>query len=116
MAIALSMGSNAVGIARGFMMSGGCIRARMCSGFGSHQCPIGMATQDPKKRASYLIKRKSHEIANYHNNLIKGLKTILAVMGLEDIKGFDQSKLTYKNQNGEVFFDVTKYFKDKFHF
>ena len=115
-AIALSMGSNAVGIARGFMMSGGCIRARMCSGFGSHQCPVGMATQDPKKRASYLIKRKSHEIANYHNNLIKGLKTILAVMGLEDIKGFDQSKLTYKNQNGEVFFDVTKYFKDKFHF
>jgi len=35
--ITLSMGADAVGIARGFMMSGGCIRARMCSGYGSHQ-------------------------------------------------------------------------------
>ncbi|MCF6207712.1 MAG: FMN-binding glutamate synthase family protein, partial [Sulfurovum sp.] len=59
--ITMSMGADAVGIARGFMMSGGCIRARMCSGFGSHQCPVGMATQDPKLRASYLVNKKGHE-------------------------------------------------------
>ncbi|MBN2781972.1 MAG: FMN-binding glutamate synthase family protein, partial [Campylobacterales bacterium] len=34
--ITMCMGADAIGIARGFMMSGGCIRARMCSGFGSH--------------------------------------------------------------------------------
>lgn len=47
--ITMCMGADAIGIARGFMMSGGCIRARMCSGFGSHVCPVGMATQDEKK-------------------------------------------------------------------
>ncbi|HIP20840.1 MAG TPA: FMN-binding glutamate synthase family protein, partial [Sulfurimonas sp.] len=43
--ITLAMGADAVGMARGFMMSGGCIRARMCSGFGAHVCPVGFATQ-----------------------------------------------------------------------
>jgi len=113
--ITMSMGADAVGIARGFMMSGGCIRARMCSGYGSHQCPIGMATQDPKKRASYIVVRKGHEIANYHKNLLKGMKTVLAVMGFEHINQLSKKNLTYKNSNGEIFFDIDKYFKKKFY-
>ena len=113
--ITMSMGADAVGIARGFMMSGGCIRARMCSGYGGHQCPIGMATQDPKKRASYIVVRKGHEIANYHKNLLKGMKTMLAVMGFEHISQLSKKNLTYKNSNGEIYFDIDKYFKKKLH-
>ncbi|OQX49708.1 MAG: FMN-binding glutamate synthase family protein, partial [Epsilonproteobacteria bacterium 4484_20] len=81
--ITMSLGADAVGIARGFMMSGGCIRARMCSGYGSHKCPVGMATQDPKKRASYMVVKQAYQISNYHNNLIKGMKMMLAIMGFE---------------------------------
>lgn len=113
--ITMSMGADAVGIARGFMMSGGCIRARMCSGYGGHQCPIGMATQDPKKRASYIVVRKGHEIANYHKNLLKGMKTMLAVMGFEHISQLSKKNLTYKNTSGEIYFDIEKYFKQKFY-
>ena len=113
--ITMSMGADAVGIARGFMMSGGCIRARMCSGYGSHQCPIGMATQDPKKRASYIVVRKGHEIGNYHKNLLKGMKTMLAIMGYTHISQLSKKNLTYKNTNGEIFFDIDKYFKKKLH-
>jgi len=113
--ITMSMGADAVGIARGFMMSGGCIRARMCSGFGSHQCPVGMATQDPKLRASYLVGKKGHEIANYHKNLIKGMKTLLAIMGKNHISELDRKNLTYKNETGEIYFDVDTYFKKKLH-
>jgi glutamate synthase domain-containing protein 2 len=113
--IALSLGANAVGIARGFMMSGGCIRARMCSGFGSHQCPVGMATQDPKLRASYLVVRKGHEIANYHKNLLKGMRTLLAIMGKKNLSGLSRKNLTYKSNTGEIYFDVDKYFEEKFH-
>ncbi len=114
-AITMCMGADAVGIARGFMMSGGCIRAKMCSGFGSHVCPIGMATQDPKRRASYLVIKEGFEIGNYHNNLIKSLKTILAIMGIKNIKELDKNKLTFKNQNGEIYFDIDKYFHQKLH-
>jgi len=113
--ITMSMGADAVGIARGFMMSGGCIRARMCSGFGSHQCPVGMATQDPKLRASYLVVKKGHEIANYHTNLIKGMKTLLAIMGFTHISELSRKNLTYKTQSGEIYFDIEKYFKMKLH-
>jgi len=113
--ITMSMGADAVGIARGFMMSGGCIRARLCSGYGSHHCPIGMATQDPKKRASYIVIRKGHEIANYHKNLLKGMKTMLAIMGFTHISQLSKKNLTYKNTNGEIYFDIEKYFKKKLH-
>lgn len=97
------------------MMSGGCIRARMCSGFGSHVCPVGMATQDEKKRASYLVVKKGHEIASYHTNLIKGMKMMMAVMGVSEVCNLNKSSLTFKNRNGEIFFDVDEYFRQKLH-
>jgi glutamate synthase domain-containing protein 2 len=113
--ITMSMGADAIGIARGFMMSGGCIRARMCSGFGSHKCPVGMATQDEKKRASYLVTKEGGEIGNYHNNLVKSMKVVMAVMGIDHISKLNRSYLTFKNQNGETFFDIDAYFHERLH-
>ncbi len=113
--ITLAMGADAIGIARGFMMSGGCIRARMCSGFGSHKCPVGMATQDEKKRASYLVVKQAKSIAHYHNNLIKGMKVILAVMGVKHVQELNKKQLTFKNRTGEIFFDIDQYFHQKLH-
>jgi len=113
--ITMCMGADAIGIARGFMMSGGCIRARMCSGFGSHVCPVGLATQDEKKRASYLVVKEGKEIGNYHKNLIKSMKVVLAVMGVKSIKDLDKKHLTFKNRNGEIYFDIDLYFRQKLH-
>jgi glutamate synthase domain-containing protein 2 len=113
--ITMCMGADAIGIARGFMMSGGCIRARMCSGFGSHVCPVGLATQDKKKRASYLVIKEGKEIGNYHKNLVKSMKVVLAVMGKKSIKDLDKSLLTFKNANGEIYFDIATYFRSKLH-
>jgi len=113
--ITMCMGADAVGIARGFMMSGGCIRAKMCSGFGSHVCPVGMATQDKKKRASYLVVKEGIEIGNYHKNLVKSMKVVLCVMGVKNIKDLDNSLLTYRNTNGEIYFDVNMHFRQKLH-
>ena len=111
--ITMSLGADAIGIARGFMMSGGCIRARMCSGYGGHKCPVGMATQDPKKRASFLVVKRAHQMANYHNNLVKGMKMMLAVMGFEHISQLSQKNLTFKNRSGDIYFNVEEYFTKK---
>ncbi len=113
--ITMCMGADAIGIARGFMMSGGCIRARMCSGFGSHVCPVVMATQDEKKRASYLVIKKGRDIGNYHTNLIKSMKVVLAVMGVKNMNDLNKSLLTFKNRGGEIYFDIDKYFHQKLH-
>ena len=112
-AIMLSLGADAVGIARGFMMSAGCIRARVCSGTGGHVCPVGIATQDPKKRASFLVVKQGSEIANYHNNLLKGIHTILAIMGKASIKELNKENLTYVNKQGHIYFDIKQYFAQK---
>ena len=111
--IMLALGADAVGIARGFMMSAGCIRARVCAGLGGHVCPVGIATQDPKKRASFLVVKQGQEIANYHNNLIKGVKTILAVMGKPSINDLEKENLTYVNRQGNIYFNVNEYFTQK---
>ncbi len=113
--ITLAMGADAIGIARGFMMSGGCIRAKMCSGFGSHVCPVGMATQDPKKRASFLVVKQGKEIGQYHTNLIKSMKVVLAVMGVKKMKELNKTLLTFKNRSGEIYFNIDKYFHHKLH-
>ena len=113
--ITMSLGADAVGIARGFMMSGGCIRSRMCSGYGGHKCPVGMATQDPKKRASFLVVRQAHQMANYHTNLIKGMKMMLAVMGFDHISKLSKKNLTFINRSGEIYFNVDDHFKKKFY-
>ena len=113
--ITMCMGADAVGIARGFMMSGGCIRAKVCSGFESHVCPVGMATQDKKRRASYLVIKEGVEIGNYHRNLVKSMKVVLCIMGIKSIKNLNKSLLTFKNSNGEIYFDIDKYFHNKLH-
>lgn len=111
---ALALGADMVAIARAFMMSGGCIRARHCSGI-QGTCPVGMATQDKSRRSSFLVYKKADHIANYHNNLIKGIKTMLAVMGVGQVGDLDKTKLTFKNKNGEIYFDVDAYFAARMH-
>jgi len=73
-------------IARGFMISAGCIRARVCSGAGGHACPVGLATMDEGRRSKFLVAKKSKTVANYHNALIEGIRSLLAIMGKKTIK------------------------------
>jgi len=43
------------------------------------------------------------------------MKTLLAVMGFDHISQLSKKNLTYKSTSGEIFFDIEKYFKEKFH-
>jgi len=36
-------------------------------------------------------------------------------MGIKNINGLNKSGLTFKNRNGEVFFDIDVYFRQKLH-
>lgn len=82
-----------INIARGFMISAGCIRARHCSGAGGQHCPIGLATMDKAKRSKFLVNKKSHTIANYHNALVEGIQSLLAIMGKKHLKELNKKDL-----------------------
>lgn len=109
--ITLCLGADFVQIARGFMMSAGCIRARYCSGAGEHQCPVGLATQDIKKRKHYFVKKHSEFIKNYHANILKSMKSLLAVMGLKNIKELDKDKLIFLDIDSIIHDDMDELFE-----
>ncbi len=111
--ITMCLGADFIQIARGFMLSAGCIRARMCSGEGSHQCPVGLATQDKKRRRSYLVYKQASKVAAYHKNLLKGIKTIMAVMGVRHKSELTKEKINFIDQNGYIYENVNRYFEQK---
>lgn len=86
-------GADFLNIARGFMISAGCIRARHCSGAGGQDCPVGLATMNKSKRSKFLVAKKSHTIANYHNALLKGIQSLLAIMGKHTISELSKEDL-----------------------
>jgi glutamate synthase domain-containing protein 2 len=86
-------GADFINIARGFMISAGCIRARHCSGAGGQECPVGLATMDRDKRSKFLVAHKSKTVANYHNALIDGIRSLLAIMGKRDISELSKDDL-----------------------
>ncbi len=109
--ITLCLGADFIQIARGFMMSAGCIRARYCSGAGEHQCPVGLATQDIKKRKHYFVKKHSNYIKNYHNNILKSMKSLLAVMGLKNVNELDKEKLIFLDKDSIIHDDIESVFE-----
>jgi len=111
--ITLCLGADFIQIGRGFMLSAGCIRAKVCSGEGSHHCPVGLATQNKQRRKSYLVIKQSIRIKNYHNNLIKGIKTILAIMGVKCIEDLNNSMISFIDKNGYIYEDVNRYLGKK---
>ena len=95
----LCYGADFINIARGFMISAGCIRARECSGAGGRNCPVGLATMDEGKRSKYLVLQKAKHVANYHNELLHGVQSLLAVMGKADISELSMDDLIMRTLN-----------------
>ncbi len=93
----LAYGADFINIARGFMISAGCIRAHECSGANGRSCPVGIATMDKKKRSKFLIEQKSHNVALYHKNLIQGIRSLMAIMNIEDISHISKKKHLLEN-------------------
>ena len=110
--VLFGLGADYVAIARAFMMSAGCIRARECSGAHGRNCPVGLATQDKAKRASFLVEKKAINVASYHEQLLSGIRNLLAVIGVNHISKLNKSHLIFKDHTGKTYMNVEKYFQD----
>ncbi|MFT5660120.1 MAG: glutamate synthase domain-containing protein 2 [Sulfurimonas sp.] len=110
--VLFGIGADYVAIARAFMMSAGCIRARECSGANGRDCPVGLATQNKAKRASFLTEQKAKNVARYHGQLVYGLRNLLAIMGINHISKLDKSNLIFKDHTGKTYMNVDRYFKE----
>ena len=110
--VLFGIGADYVAIARAFMMSAGCIRARECSGAHGRACPVGLATQDKKKRASFLVEKKARNVASYHAQLLAGVRGLLAIMGIDELHKLDKKNLMFKDHTGKTYMNVDRYFEE----
>ncbi|MFI8495410.1 FMN-binding glutamate synthase family protein [Peribacillus butanolivorans] len=98
-AIALAMGADLVNIARGFMISIGCIQTMKCQ---SNACPVGVATTDPELQQALVIDEKKYRVVNFLVTLRKGLFRISAAAGLDSPVRFQPMHISYKDDKGIV--------------
>ena len=110
--VLFGIGADYIAMARAFMMSAGCIRARECSGANGRSCPVGLATQDKRKRASFLVEQKARNVASYHEQMLYGVRNLLAVIGVDHISKLNKGHLIFKDHKGRTYMNVDRYFEE----
>ncbi|CAM3885574.1 FMN-binding glutamate synthase family protein [Mesobacillus thioparans] len=98
-AIALAMGADLVNIARGMMISVGCIMAQVCH---TNTCPAGVATTDKKLQDGLVVDEKMYRVANYLISLREGLYNLAAAAGLDSPTQFERKHIVHKDELGRV--------------
>ena len=95
----LALGADAVGMARSFMLSLGCIQARECN---LDTCPVGVATQDDDLVKALVVEKKNVRVKNYHNKTIAAVKEMTAAMGVESIADIKANQVFRRQKDDEV--------------
>ena len=80
----MCQGADFMASARGMMMATGCIQSQLCH---TNECPVGVATQNPKRWQAVDVDDKANRVRNFHDATVQEAVGMLASMGLEN---FDQ--------------------------
>ncbi|SHM77125.1 FMN-binding glutamate synthase family protein [Polaribacter sp. KT 15] len=95
----LALGADAVGMARSFMLSLGCIQARECN---LDTCPVGVATQDEDLVKALVVEKKNVRVKNYHSKTVVAIKEIIAALGLHSISELAPNHIFRRIKDEEV--------------
>ncbi|SMX41816.1 FMN-binding glutamate synthase family protein [Maliponia aquimaris] len=76
---AIALGADWANSARGFMFSVGCIQAQACH---TNHCPVGVATQDPRRARALVVPDKAERVARFHKNTMHAIGELTAAAGL----------------------------------
>ncbi|MFQ6677102.1 MAG: FMN-binding glutamate synthase family protein [Fidelibacterota bacterium] len=98
-AIAMGMGADLVNIARGMMVSVGCIGAMKCH---TNKCPVGVATTDPNHQKALVVEEKQWRVLNYIITLRNGLNALAAASGLNNYTEFTRIHVIHKDEFGRI--------------
>jgi glutamate synthase domain-containing protein 2 len=75
----LALGADWCNVARGFMLSVGCIQAQACH---TNKCPVGVATQNPSRYRAVDVENKGRRAYHFHRNTLIALNELVAAAGL----------------------------------
>lgn len=71
-------GADYTNAARAMMMATGCIQSQRCH---TNQCPVGVATQDPRRARALDVEDKSHRVQRFQEATVKEAMRMVASMG-----------------------------------
>ncbi|WP_405163047.1 FMN-binding glutamate synthase family protein [Nocardia sp. NBC_01499] len=77
----LIQGADYTNSARAMMMAVGCIQAQLCH---TNECPVGVATQDPRRARALDVADKSVRVRRYHEATVSQAVQIMASLGVSD--------------------------------
>jgi glutamate synthase domain-containing protein 2 len=77
----LAQGADYTNSARAMMMAVGCIQSQRCH---TNECPVGVATQDPKRARALDVADKTERVRRYQDGTVREAMQILGAMGLRD--------------------------------
>ncbi len=98
-ALALCFGADAVQIARGLMISVGCIQAQRCH---NNTCPVGVATTDERLMKALVVNEKQYRVLNYVTTLRAGLASLTAAAGLRSPTEFTRDHAVHRDALGRT--------------
>ena len=80
----LIQGADYTNSARAMMMAVGCIQAQTCH---TTTCPVGVATQDPKRQRALDVPDKTERVFHYQRQVVEQAMQAIASLGLRDPSG-----------------------------
>lgn len=95
---ALALGADWCNSARAFMFSIGCIQAQSCH---TNKCPVGIATQDPRRQKAIDVGDKSDRVARFHRNTMHALGEIAGAAGLSHPGDFMPYHFMFRQKDNE---------------
>lgn len=98
-ALVLSLGADAVQVARGLMIAVGCILAEKCH---TNQCPVGVATTDPKLQKALVVDEKRYRVTNYLVGLREELFMLAASAHLKSPRYFSEEDIVFVDEHYQV--------------
>ncbi len=97
----LARGADFAYSARPFLFSLGCIQALECH---SNTCPTGITTHNPELTQALVVEDKAPRTANYHHEVVDGLKDIMAGTGVASPKEITAEMVKRRQHSGELVF------------
>lgn len=78
----LILGADFTNSARSMMMAVGCIQAQRCN---LDTCPVGVATQNPRRTRALDVDDKSMRVFRYHRSTLNHALRLMVSMGIQNI-------------------------------
>ncbi|TFG95153.1 MAG: hypothetical protein E4H11_05490 [Myxococcales bacterium] len=98
-ALALCLGADAVNVARGLMVSVGCIQAMRCH---TNTCPVVVATTDEKLMQALVVEEKKYRVLNYVVTMRAALFSLAAAAGLRSPTEFTRGHAVHRDMVGRA--------------